>query len=363
MANRRFIEKPFSQINVDDPFFDSLKADYPENKATATGFISWFAKCSRLGRKAWIFEDDEGICAFIAMKPEAEVIEMEGSDLPVENRLKIATLKLAERYRGKRIGEGAMGIVLWYWQKEQAQEIYVTVFDDHQDLIGQLERFGFENAGYNKNHERVYIKNRSRIDYSDPYKSYPFVRPDFERCAILSIYDYYHDTMFPYSELANTSQEMVALNVANGVSKVYIGYGSEYACTENCPVFIYRIHNGENKKHKSCITSYCMVKNVVTIKKHGIAQKSLDEFKQIVRNKTVFQDDELETMYNTKNDLTVIVVLYYGYFGVGNNVNYAWLNENGYWPTCHPNYAVLSRQQFGEILERGRKNVQDVIID
>ena len=39
----KFYLKSFSDINLSDPFFDSLKADYP-GSATSTGFIDWFYK-------------------------------------------------------------------------------------------------------------------------------------------------------------------------------------------------------------------------------------------------------------------------------------------------------------------------------
>ena len=39
----KFVHKSFSEINLNDPFFDSLKADYPGNE-NSTGFTTWFAK-------------------------------------------------------------------------------------------------------------------------------------------------------------------------------------------------------------------------------------------------------------------------------------------------------------------------------
>ena len=38
----KFERKLFSEISLDDPFFDSLKADYP-GTSTSTGFVKWFA--------------------------------------------------------------------------------------------------------------------------------------------------------------------------------------------------------------------------------------------------------------------------------------------------------------------------------
>ena len=37
----KFERKSFSEINLDDPFFDSLKTDYPGSE-TSTDFTTWF---------------------------------------------------------------------------------------------------------------------------------------------------------------------------------------------------------------------------------------------------------------------------------------------------------------------------------
>ena len=66
----RFERKLFSDINLDDSFFDELKRDYPE---FAT---DWFPKCVRQGREALVFSDENGLGAFIALKEEKEELEL-----------------------------------------------------------------------------------------------------------------------------------------------------------------------------------------------------------------------------------------------------------------------------------------------
>ena len=39
----KFERKRFSEIDLNDPFFDSLKADYP-GTSSSTGFVQWFTK-------------------------------------------------------------------------------------------------------------------------------------------------------------------------------------------------------------------------------------------------------------------------------------------------------------------------------
>ena len=81
-----------------------------------------------------------------------------------------------------------------------------------------------------------------------------------------------------------------------------------------------------------------------------------------IRNKTVFEREEIQEKYMNSN-LIVIEMLYYGYFGAGNNVNWWWLKNNGFWPDKYPSTARLSKDQFMAILKEGDVDVSNVIID
>ena len=56
-------------------------------------------------------------------------------------------------------------------------------------------------------------------------------------------------------------------------------------------------------------------------------------------------------------------MLYYGYFGEGNNVNMDWLEQNGYWGNQYPTLISLGKPAFKSILEKGNVDVSNVIID
>jgi len=101
----------FSDVSIDDQFFDSLKEDYDP------GFTGWFARKSAGGESALIYRDELGIGAFVYLKDENEAIELADQTLPAESRLKIGTLKVADWAQGERLGEGAIGLALWRWQK------------------------------------------------------------------------------------------------------------------------------------------------------------------------------------------------------------------------------------------------------
>ncbi|HAE42425.1 MAG TPA: hypothetical protein DCG34_05825 [Clostridiales bacterium] len=365
MAGKFQLSK-FSEIDINDPFFDPLKNDYPEDESNI-GFIKWFGKKSREGATALVFNDETGMGAFVCLKDENEPLILENEVLPAIPRKKISTLRLAERYRGQRLGEGSIGLALWNWQKSKQKEIYVTVFEKHEILIELLEKFGFEMAGYNENGECVYLKSRENIDYSDPYKSFPFINPEFEKAGYLLVNDVYHDTLFPYSELAHTFQEQVALQVSNGISKIYVGAQytrPHYQVGE--PLFIYRIHtkeDGQSKRYKSCLTSYGVVTDVIMVKTNNRALMTFEELCERIGNKSVFDERELRTKYDNDKHMVVIELLYYGYFGAGHNINNAWLSDNGYFDGRYPALIMVSPDQFKGILEEGDVDVSNVIID
>lgn len=363
-----FSLKKFSDIDLNDPFFDSLKADYPVG-GKVKPFEVWFPEKAQEGRTALVFDDENGLGAFVCIKDETENIVLTDSTLPKKTRCKITTIKIAERFRGQRLGEGAIGLVLWKWKDLGWEDIYVTVFDKHDLLITQLTKFGFIKVGYNPNGEGVYLRSRSSVDYSDPYKSFPFINPDFQNAGYLCVNDFYHDTLFPYSELKNTLQTSVALNVRNGLSKIFVG--AQYTVPPykiGEPIFIYRIHTGSGtKRYKSCLTSFCIVTNVIAVKRSGSHLMTFDELLAKIGNKSVYDESELQTKYNNDKNMFVIEMLYYGYFGEGHNINMDWLDTNNYWCASHgvsyPALVRLTPDEFKEILREGNIDVDNVIID
>lgn len=84
----------FSDCDLNDVFFNSLKEDYQE-------FPMWFSEKSKEGKEALVFEDEHGIGAFVYLKLENEAIELTDKILPAIPRMKIGTLRLAERFRGQ----------------------------------------------------------------------------------------------------------------------------------------------------------------------------------------------------------------------------------------------------------------------
>lgn len=363
----KFEYKYFKDIDISDCFFDSLKLDYPGTE-NSTGFVEWFK--AKSDRRALVYYDDVGILAFIALKDENESVELKHKVLPPKERKKISTIKISERHQGERYGEGAIGLMLWKWQESRKEEIYVTVFERHQNLIIELERFGFKREGYNLNDEMVLIKNRKNIDFSDPYKSFPFIKGGFEHAGYLIFNAIFHDNMFAYSELANKEslQERVGKNVINGITKIYIGKAATVNHKIGEPILIYRKDStdGSGKRYRSCITSYAVITDIIIPKSRGNYFMSFEELLKRIGNKSVFNREDLRKQYEENTNVLIISLLYMGYFGPGNNVNLDWLERNDCWkdnPNQYPTSIHLTEDKFRMILKEGNVDVSNVIID
>jgi GNAT superfamily N-acetyltransferase len=349
----------FRDVDLSDSFFDSLRGDYPE-------FNDWFARKADAGETALVYTDDEGIGVFVYLKDECEALELVGQTLPSLPRIKVGTLKVSDRVQGERLGEGAIGLALWHWRDSGCTQVYVTVYEKHESLVRLLSKFGFRRAGSKSNGETVYLKDRQVLDYADPYKAFPFLNPAFDSANLLPIDDVFHDQLFPYSELAREIHDTFTSAAGNGVSKVYISAARDLAARPGHPILIYRKHTGGQGApgFKSVVTSYCVVTEVVTVKRDGRALLTFKDFRQRVRNKSVFTDEQIRVWFEGGKNLTLIEMVYLGYFGAGHNVNWMWLKNNGYWREgSYPHQFMYTREEFRRVLEAGDVDIATAIIN
>jgi len=106
-----------------------------------------------------------------------------------------------------------------------------------------------------------------------------------------------------------------------------------------------------------------MVTDVARIKRDGRELQSREEYRLRVKNKSVFGDAEIDAWYRDNRNLMVIEMVYLGYFGLGHNVHWRWLKENGYWPDRYPSQFSSTPAQFRSILERGDVDFETLVAD
>jgi hypothetical protein len=106
-----------------------------------------------------------------------------------------------------------------------------------------------------------------------------------------------------------------------------------------------------------------MVTNSFQAKVKGHSLMSVEELLGRIGNKTIFSESAIRNFYSNNNDVTIIEMLYYGFFGAGNNVNQKWLKDHECWPDVYPAGVPLKPDVFIKVLKEGKIDVQNVIID
>jgi len=149
-----------NNINLNDKFFDSLKLLYKD-------FNKWFIKKQKNGEEAYITKNSENeITSFLLLKQENEEENYNDFDIPFlkSKRLKICTFKVSDK--GKNISKAFFEIILKEAQKRNLNEVYITVFDEIDDLVNLLKKENFKFYTYKNNmisnnkikKECVYVK-------------------------------------------------------------------------------------------------------------------------------------------------------------------------------------------------------------
>lgn len=124
------------QLSLSDSIFGSIREDYE-------GFDLWFVqKCQRSHRDAFVVGGDDGAIAALCILKDEDDGEY---GLP-RRRMKLCTLKVAETFRGQRLGELLVKAALQEAITRGLAGLSVTVFNKHIDLITLLTDLGFEDT-------------------------------------------------------------------------------------------------------------------------------------------------------------------------------------------------------------------------
>lgn len=343
--------KQFSEIDLSDSFFDSLKDDYPD-------FEEWFKKKCGKGAVAYVQYNNGSLQAFLYLKDESNVmLDDVIPTRPACKRLKVGTFKidahktkLGERFIKKILDIGIVG---------NYDEIYVTIFDKHTGLIGLLNRYGFNAAG-TKGEELVLVKDL-RHTTGDILQDYPLVAPDKKRKFLLSIYPKYHTKLFPDSILKNEDRyELIKdVNYTNSIHKIYLCFMPGTADLQRGDlIVIYRTNDYLGPaRYRSVVTSICQVEEVKT--KHDFA--NVLEFINYANSYSIFEEKELADWYASKKDLIVIKMTYN--IALTKRVTRGYLlDEVGISSQIYWGFIQLSDAQFNSILSKGEIN-ENLIID
>ena len=336
--------KAFSDINLDDSFFDSLKDGYSE-------FVDWFKRKAVENAMAYVqYDPNNNIAGFLYLKIETGTLDDIEPSRPNKKRLKVGTFKVNPH--GTRFGERFVKKIMDKAIVENVDEIYVTVFDEHDALIGLLGRYGFINGGTKttaNGTEQVLIKEM-RILSDNVILDYPLIQSNNRRKFALSIYPEYHTKLFPDSILRNESYNLIEdISHTNSIHKIYICFMRDINLLRQGDIIaIYRTKDNLGPAHyRSVITSVCVVEEVKT--KNDFA--NVNEFIQYANAYSIFERDDLIKWFNQQRNLTVIKMTY----NIALNrriTKQILMDELGISPE-YWGFFRLTDEQFNRLLARG----------
>ena len=356
--------KTFSTIDLNNPFFDSLKADYKE-------FETWFKKKQTDGSKAYIEIDKSTnkMVGFLYVKVENEDIKDIVPILPAKRRIKVGTFKVDAH--GTKYGERFIKKIMDYAIAESAEEVYLTVFSKHLGLIALISRYGFIPKGTKttpNGTEQVYVKDMKSYT-GNILLDYPLIKKTECKKYLLSIYPKYHTRLFPDSILNNESYDVVQdISPTNSIHKIYICYMP--GCSALKPkdlLLIYRTSDGQGPaKYRSVVTSVCEVQEV----KNRFSFKDMAEFIRYSSDYSIFAEEELTDIWknidyktNAPKQFYVIKMTYNAALGkrvINDDLKSKYgigTASSTYW-----GFIPLTDSQFQNVLKGGNVN-ENIIVD
>ena len=272
-------------ISLSDPFFASMRVDYPE-------FDHWFEAKTREGRRAWVHRYQTGtIAAFMLLKEETEPLYLDGSVLPAERRLKICTLKVSRT--GLRIGELLLKIAFESASNNGIESTYLTAFPEGKEyLLSLIVQYGFLDVGRNQRREDVYLKKLrpstgavSREDVVRLYYPCFYDGSDVNK-YVVPIQPQYHQRLFPSWKGSQRALDfdIGMLPEGNAITKAYLSNSQISTLKPQDILLFYR------SEDVSALTALGVVQHV----ERGIA--SVERVLELAGKRTVYSQSEIEQM-------------------------------------------------------------------
>lgn len=342
--NQNIKLQKFSSINLSDPFFSTLKNDYPK-------FEHWFN--SHPQRDAYVLYDDYGkIQGFLHLKNEFGIIDDIRPEINAPKILKIATFKVVAH--GTKMGEQFIKVIMDNAITRSADLCYVTIFPKHQNLIKLVQSFGFEEYGEKGdilNPEKVYVKDMRKIT-GDINKDYPLINKNGTRKYLLSIYPKYHSVMFPDSILTTENRDIITdISHTNSIHKIYVCTMGVDVLNYGDIIVLYR--TGEQNKsaeYSSVATSICTVEEV----REQDEFNSFSDFFNYTNQYSVFDQADLRYWYQ-RGGCKAIKMTYNVALSKRivrhDLIETIGMNRDAYW-----GFMPITNQQFEAIISYGKIN-------
>jgi len=346
--------RSFNQINLNDPFFDTLKEDYQE-------FEAWFLKKSQSDSTAYVsYDEEDHLQAFLYLKIEDNEINDVSPKLPKMKWLKVGTFKVTPH--GTRLGERFVKKILDYAIVEDVDAVYVTIFPKHEALIKLLTKYGFRRQAEKPSPngtEDVLVKTM-RAYQEHTLLDYPLVNTNGNKKFILSIYPKFHTELFPDSKLFHEKYDLIQdVSHTNSIHKIYICFmNGVSAINPGDLIVIYRTADGQGSAwYRSVASSICVVEEIRTRKDF----ESVEDYIRYCQAYSIFDRKDLTVWFNQQKPLFIIKMTYNIALTKRlirkSLVEDIGLDAGAYWGVLE-----ISNDQFNHILKKGEVN-EGIIIN
>jgi L-amino acid N-acyltransferase YncA len=346
---RRIRESYFKNVDLKDTFFDSLRRSYER-------FDPWFQK--KADEPVLVISDGRELTGLVYLKVEAGPINDVQPALEEGRWLKVGTMKIVGR--GTRLGERVLKRVFDEAIMRNADGIYMTVFEVHDDLIALFARYGFERwgtKGSGSSAETVLVR-RLTEHKSGLELDYPFIHLNGVKAWLLAVYPAFHTRLFPDSILKSEPEELVRdVPSANTIHKVYIGRLPLNRVSPGDAIVLYRTtdHQGP-ARYRSVATSICVAEEVRG--KEDFFDEN-DFLKYAVAH-SVFNRDELSREYRSARMLYTLMMTYNASFAKrptrGELIDMVGISEQPRW-----DLRQITLEQFREVARLGGVDARIVV--
>jgi predicted nucleic acid-binding protein/GNAT superfamily N-acetyltransferase len=302
------------QIDLSDPLFESLKADY-------NGFETWFReKCVKSQRDAWIINIGGNLAGICIFKDEGG--QPHEQSIPGDKILKLNTFKISEEYQGGRLGDLLLRQAIWYCDTNKYTTLYLTAYSKQQHLIQRLETYGFQKRKMLQGDELIFFKSfdkdhpkSANLDaYEYACLNYPRFRDTSVAGYLVPIKPNWHQRLFPEATQVKRNTTLSLFDPKSGtpvfgsaaaIRKAYLCKSVTTDIASGSIVFFYMTKN-QSYAGSQCLTAVGVVES---FKNYSNAELLIRD----TANRTVYSQEEIETMFLRGSGVKLLNFILIGY--------------------------------------------------
>lgn len=334
------------KLDIEDPFFDSLKEDYGDSE-----FRKWFKEKSIEDRRCWMYQENDKIKALLMLKEEENEPIPTSPPIQAAKRLKIATLKVD--IPGYKLGELFLKMAFQYCISNHIFETYLTHYRKQDDrMIPLIENFGFEFSGFlperkgKKEKEEVYLKKlipkeKDLHPMNLAKKYYPSFKDSLNiKKFLIPIMPLYHDRLFPdFKERQMRITDYFEINIpGNAIKKAYLSHSAIKKIGPGDVLLFYRSHD------QKAITS------IGVVDREPVHTNNPDKIAAIVGQRSVYLYEEIREMA----EKTVLVILFRHHLNLPNPLDLNYLRKHNIIQSAPQSIIELSHNQYVAVKKGGK---------